>query len=140
MMKKTAAALLLGGILGAASLSYAAMSPEALRSEAIAIAKELRCPSSLNQSLLESEKPIASELKAKIYQLLEEGKTREEIFRFFAERYGEKIRYEPVKDGSTAILWLAPAALLCIFGGVAFRLQRQRRRQLTQKEGKDEQS
>lgn len=61
----------------------------------IDISKELRCPMATNQNLFESETAIASELKAQIYLMLQQGKSREQILDFMVERYGEQIRYQP---------------------------------------------
>ncbi len=84
------------------------------------ISRELRCPKSINQSLLESQAPIASELKAQIYLMLEQGHSKAEIIHFMVERYGEKIRYMPSLSGGTTLLWLAPLlfvllAILSVF-------------------------
>lgn len=57
-----------------ASTVFAAPS---IRDQAIEISKELRDPGAVNQSLYESNAPQAAELKAKIYQLLENGESRE---------------------------------------------------------------
>lgn len=90
-----------------ASASFAASS---IRDQAIEISKELRDPGAVNQSLYESNAPQAAELKAKIYQLLENGQTREDILDYFAARYGKQIRYDPPVDPWTAALWVVPAA------------------------------
>jgi cytochrome c-type biogenesis protein CcmH/NrfF len=91
-----------------ASASFAAPS---IRDQAIGISKEVRDPGAVNQSLYESNAPQAAELKAKIYQLLENGQTREDILDYFAARYGKQIRYDPPVDPWTAALWVVPAAL-----------------------------
>ena len=99
-----------------ASLSLAAVSSADIRTQAIEISKELRCPSSMTQSLYESEAPIAAELKGLIYKKLAAGESKEQILTFLSERYGEQIRYEPAMNASTAMLWLFPAFLfLTIF-------------------------
>ncbi len=90
-------------------------SSEFLAQKSVEIAKELRCPSSTNQSLYESESAIAAELKAKIYQMLENGQSKEEIFSYFAQRYGEQIRYQPEMTGSTLLLWIIP---ICLVGAI----------------------
>lgn len=122
-------------LAASAAVCVAAPAPDPvkIRSEAISLAKELRCPASLNQSLYESEKPIASELKAKIYELLREGKSREEIFAFFSERYGAQIRYEPAKNASTAVLWVFPAVMIVLFGAGGVILVNRKIKQKNQK-------
>lgn len=88
-----------------------AFSAPSLRDQAIEISKELRDPAAVNQSLYESNAPQAAELKAKIYQLLENGESRETVLEYFASRYGKQIRYDPPVDPWTAALWVVPAVL-----------------------------
>ncbi len=96
-----------------------AQSNSSLTQEAIQISKELRCPDSVNQNLFESELPQASKMKAEIFQLLKEGKTREDIFKIFAEKYGQQIRYSPEMNFSTIALWVLPGGFLLLFLGIA---------------------
>lgn len=98
----------------------------ARRKLAIELSKELRDPSSANQTLYESESAISGELKAEIYAQLAKGKTREEVLEFFAERYGDSIRYDPAMKTSTAALWAAPWLLIAIAGTAAFMRRRRR--------------
>lgn len=88
---------------------------------AIDISKELRDPSSVNFSLFESESAVAGELKAEIYAQLAKGKKKAEVIDFFAERYGDAIRYDPAMKTSTAVLWAAPWLLLALAGLVAWK-------------------
>lgn len=88
------------------------MTPQQLQQEAIAISKLIRDPAAVNQTLDESEGQVASQLKAKIYELLREGKTREEIFDYMVERYGQMVLYQPDFNAGTAPLWLAPWVVL----------------------------
>lgn len=104
----------------------AGLSGKALYDEAISISKLLRDPASVNYTLFDSESAIAGELKARIYEMLREGKSREEIFDFMVARYGEMIRYEPDFNAKTALLWAAPWAVL-IAGGVLVALRMRRR-------------
>ncbi|WP_258406358.1 cytochrome c-type biogenesis protein [Shewanella halotolerans] len=88
--------------------------PAQLKHQAIAIAAGLRCPMSTNQSLQDSQSPIANELKAEIYLQLEQGKTSDEIVDFMVARYGERIRYMPSLSAGTALLFFAPLCLLAL--------------------------
>jgi cytochrome c-type biogenesis protein CcmH len=89
------------------------------------IAKELRCPAAINQNLFESEAPIAAELKAQIYQKLQQGEDREQIINFMVQRYGERIRYQPPLTPATVVLWTAPALLVLGCGGLLLLGRRQ---------------
>ncbi|MXR69329.1 cytochrome c-type biogenesis protein CcmH [Shewanella sp. JBTF-M18] len=88
--------------------------PAQLKHQAIEIAAGLRCPMSANQSLQDSQSPIANELKAEIYLQLEQGKTSDEIVDFMVARYGERIRYMPSLSAGTALLFFAPLCLLAL--------------------------
>ncbi|MCG9965438.1 cytochrome c-type biogenesis protein CcmH [Shewanella xiamenensis] len=86
--------------------------------QAIAISKELRCPMATNQTLFESQAPIAHELKGQIFSLLEQGLKRDEVIDFMVQRYGEKIRYQPEFKTSTFALWIGPLLLLILGVGL----------------------
>ncbi|MGL5047629.1 MAG: cytochrome c-type biogenesis protein [Shewanella sp.] len=86
--------------------------------QAIEISKILRCPMATNQSLFESQAPIAHELKAQIFTLLDEGKSQQDIVDFMVQRYGEKIRYQPEFKPATLVLWLGPLLLLVLGVGI----------------------
>lgn len=118
-MKKLATALLVSMVLSAQVVA-AGLSGQELRDEAIAISKLLRCPASPNLTLYDSESSIANELKGLIYEKLRNGSTREEIYDFMVERYGEQIRYEPDLNAGTAALWAAPWIALAIGAGMVF--------------------
>lgn len=90
--------------------------------QAMDISKVLRCPMATNQSLFESQAPIAHELKAQIFSMLEQGQSQDEIIDFMVQRYGEKIRYQPEFKASTSVLWLGPLLLLVLGVGLCFAL------------------
>ena len=83
---------------------------------------ELRCPKCQNQSLADSDAPIAHDLRQKIYELLKEGKSDQEIRDYLIARYGEFITYRPAFHGSNLLLWLGPGLLLLIAMILAYRL------------------
>lgn len=92
---------------------------------------ELRCPKCQNQSLGDSNSPIATDLRAQVYRLLNEGKSDQQIKDYLVARYGEYILYRPELAGHTLMLWLAPLALLLI-GLVVVLILIKRRRSGTQ--------
>lgn len=79
-----------------------------------ALMGELRCPKCQNQNLAGSDAEIAKDLKKRTYQLMEEGKSDNEIRQYMVERYGDFISYKPPVRGSTYLLWFGPFALLMI--------------------------
>lgn len=92
-----------------------------IRDMGFEIAKELRCPTSPNQNLFDSQSRIASELKGQIFLMLEQGNSKQTIIDFMVQRYGEKMRYLPSLNSGTAFLWLTPILLVLLaISGVYF--------------------
>ena len=79
-----------------------------------ALIGELRCPKCQNQNLSGSDAPIAKDLKDRTYQLLQEGKTDNEIRDYMVERYGDFISYKPPVRSTTYLLWFGPFLLLVV--------------------------
>ncbi|WP_144211322.1 cytochrome c-type biogenesis protein [Shewanella donghaensis] len=102
-------------------------SSEEKRKLGFEIAQELRCPSSDNRSLFDSQTQIANELKGHIFKKLDEGQSKQQIINFMVARFGERIRYDPSLNSSTLALWVIPFALviLSIIGGLAWVMRQQ---------------
>jgi len=75
---------------------------------------ELRCPKCQNQNLLDSDAPIAADLRRKTRSLIGQGKSNGEIKTYMLERYGDFVLYKPRFTLATAFLWLGPFLLLGI--------------------------
>lgn len=86
---------------------------------AIDLAKQLRCPQCQNQNLVESNSPIAKDLRLEVYQQIKAGKTDEEVVSFMTHRFGDFVLYEPPLNAKTYVLWLLPLLLLIGFGIMA---------------------
>ena len=78
---------------------------------------ELRCVMCQNQSLADSDAPIAHDLRQEVFDLMREGRSDDEIKTFLVERYGEFVLYRPRFGGGTLLLWLGPVMVL--LGGIA---------------------
>lgn len=76
------------------------------------LAHGLRCLVCQNQTLAESNAPLALDMRKLIRGQLAEGKTDTEIMRFFEDRYGDFVRYDPPFKPITWLLWVGPFALL----------------------------
>jgi cytochrome c-type biogenesis protein CcmH len=87
---------------------------------------ELRCLVCQNQSLADSDAELAHDLRAEVYEMLQEGRTDAEIAEFLVARYGDFVLYKPPLKRSTYLLWFGPFLLL---GLAAFLLLRAVRRQ-----------
>ena len=69
-----------------------------------------------NQNLAESEAPLAVDMKEKIREMLEAGKTEKEIKSFLSERYSSYILYDPPVNMQNILLWLGPFIFILFLG------------------------
>ncbi|MCY3912309.1 MAG: cytochrome c-type biogenesis protein CcmH [Chloroflexi bacterium] len=72
------------------------------------IADKLDCPVCQGQSVKESNAPLAQQMRALINEKIDDGASDEEIFDFFAARYGVGILRDPPKQGLALGVWLGP--------------------------------
>ena len=75
---------------------------------------ELRCLVCQNQNLADSDADLAQDLRRETYEMLQQGKSRQEVMTFMVERYGDFVLYRPQFKSSTYLLWLGPFLLLVI--------------------------
>ena len=73
---------------------------------------ELRCLVCQNQNLADSDAPLAQDLRREIYEMMQAGRTDDEIKQFLIDRYGDFVLYMPPVKSNTLVLWLMPAVLL----------------------------
>ena len=85
---------------------------QADRTRAVELAKSLRCPQCQNQNLVESNSPIAYDLRIEVYKMVDEGKTNQQIIDTMTARFGNFVNYKPPFQWNTALLWLLPILLL----------------------------
>jgi cytochrome c-type biogenesis protein CcmH len=78
------------------------------------LAEELRCPKCQNQNLADSSAPIASDLRDKVYELMIEGETDDDIVSYLVDRYGDFVRYNPPVQKNTFFLWFGPGIMVLI--------------------------
>jgi cytochrome c-type biogenesis protein CcmH len=91
------------------------------------LADELRCLVCQNQTLADSNAPLAVDLRREIREQLQAGKSEREVKDFMVARYGDFVLYRPPFKASTAALWLGPFALLVLGAWLYFRIVRRRR-------------
>ncbi|AJQ96719.1 cytochrome c-type biogenesis protein [Gynuella sunshinyii] len=78
------------------------------------LTKELRCPKCQNQNVADSDAPISQDIRDKVYELLNDGKTDKEIVDFMIARYSEFVTYRTRLSWSTIWLYLGPVLLLTL--------------------------
>ncbi|MGX5913423.1 cytochrome c-type biogenesis protein [Aliidiomarina sp. Khilg15.8] len=89
---------------------------------------ELRCPKCQNQTIAESDAPLALDLRQRVYEMTREGHSRDEILHYMRQRYGDFVHYKPPMNATTMVLWWGPALVLVI-GVLTIVLMARRRRQ-----------
>ena len=112
--RRTCAALLLGlaAALGAGRAGAATPPSDVDADRMHALAAELRCLVCQNESLADSNAPLALDLKREIAQRVAAGDSDAQIIEFLVERYGDFVTYRPPLRAGTLLLWLGPPALL----------------------------
>lgn len=83
-----------------------------------ALAAELRCVMCQNQSIADSNAPIAHDLRLEVLRLMREGRSDAEIKQYLVERYTDFVLYQPPLRAGTWLLWAGPFLLL-LAGAVA---------------------
>ncbi|CAB3629635.1 Cytochrome c-type biogenesis protein CcmH precursor [Achromobacter spanius] len=78
------------------------------------LAHGLRCLVCQNQTLADSNAPLAQDMRKLIHAQLAEGRSDAQIMRFFEDRYGDFVRYDPPFKPITWLLWLGPFTLLAL--------------------------
>ncbi len=84
-----------------------------------ALVNELRCLVCQNQSIADSNAPLAADLRDQVRSQILAGRTDAEITDYVTARYGDFVLYRPPFKPATWLLWLGPFALLLVGLGVA---------------------
>jgi cytochrome c-type biogenesis protein CcmH len=115
-----------------ACLPAAAVQPDevlqdpAMEARARALSAELRCMVCQNQSIDDSDAPLARDLRVLLRERIAAGDSDEDVMDFLVARYGEFILLRPRFNAHTVILWVLPFAVLAGGAAVAFALYRRR--------------
>jgi len=130
-MRWTRAFLLVLSLFGASSAL--AVQPDeilpdpALETRARNLSRELRCMVCQNQSIDDSDAPLARDLRLLVRERLKAGDSDTQILDFLVARYGDFVLLKPRFTSHTALLWLLPFLVL-IVGAVALLMLRRRQR------------
>jgi cytochrome c-type biogenesis protein CcmH len=76
------------------------------------LAVELRCLVCQNQTLADSNAPLAEDLRREVREMIAKDMSDREIIDFLVQRYGDFVLYRPPWKASTTLLWLGPFLLL----------------------------
>jgi cytochrome c-type biogenesis protein CcmH len=111
------------------ALPAASQSPE-LEKRTAALAHELRCLVCQNQTLADSNAPLAVDLRNQIREQLAAGKSEQDVRDFMVARYGDFVLYRPPLKVTTLALWIGPFVFLVL--GVWLLLRRLARRRVAE--------
>ncbi len=120
-------------VLVATAFPLAAVEPNemlanpTLEARARALSKELRCMVCQNQSIDDSEAPLAHDLRLLVRERLKAGDSDAQVMDFLVARYGEFVLLKPRLSWHTALLWCLPPAVLVIGMTLALAWVRRRR-------------
>ena len=90
------------------------------------IASELRCLVCQNQTIVDSNAPLAVDLRNQIRDQLRQGRSTREIMDYMVARYGDFVLYRPPFKATTVLLWAGPLLLMLL--GLVVMVHRIRRR------------
>jgi cytochrome c-type biogenesis protein CcmH len=89
---------------------------------------ELRCLVCQNQSLVDSDAELAHDLRAEVYDMIQQGRSDAEIIDFLVNRYSDFVLYKPPLKPSTYLIWFGPFVLLAIAALLLVRALRRQRK------------
>jgi cytochrome c-type biogenesis protein CcmH len=105
------------------------LSDSTLEARARALSKTLRCMVCQNQSIDDSNAPLARDLRLLLRERLKAGESDDEVRDFLASRYGDFVLLEPRLSAHTVILWALPVLGLAL-GGITFLLASRRKNRI----------
>lgn len=108
------ASLALWLVLCLAPLAPRAAEDPALDKRVAGLAHELRCLVCQNQTLADSNAPLAVDLRNQIREQLKGGASERDVIDFMVARYGDFVLYRPPFKASTLALWIGPFLLLAL--------------------------
>lgn len=132
MTMRVLRALLLGLAL-LAPINVHAVQPDeilpdaAMEARARELSAQLRCMVCQNQSIDDSDAPLAKDLRVLVRERLKAGDSDSAIMKYLTERYGDFILLSPPFKAHTLLLWTAPLLVLLLGGGAILIAMRKRR-------------
>jgi cytochrome c-type biogenesis protein CcmH len=127
------AVVMLVAAIGHAVQPDEVLSDAAMEKRARALSAELRCLVCQNQSIDDSDAPLAKDLRVLVRERLLAGDSDKAVMAFIVDRYGDYVLLKPPVKGSTLLLWLAP--LLILLGALAYVWRAMQAKALPQRTG-----
>ncbi len=134
-MLRLLALLLLAIATAAAPAKEAAPAAQdpVLEKRVMTLAEELRCLVCQNQTLADSNAPLAEDLRNQIRERMREGNSDAQVVEYLVARYGDFVLYRPPLKATTVLLWFGPLLLLAAgFAVLLGRLLRRRSMEVTE--------
>jgi cytochrome c-type biogenesis protein CcmH len=135
-MKQIRACALALAVMAGSSAAYAVqpdeiMSDPAKESRARDLSRELRCMVCQNQSIDDSDAPLARDLRLLVRERIAAGDSDAQVLDFLVARYGEFVLLKPRLEPHTYLLWLLPPLALAGGGFALWMYNRRRSRSAT---------
>jgi cytochrome c-type biogenesis protein CcmH len=131
LLQGLAAILLLATVLGSGANAVTpdeVLKDPALEARARVLSEGLRCLVCQNQSIDDSDAPLAHDIRVLLRERIAAGDSDQAVVAYLVARYGEFILLRPRFNLHTVILWATPPAVLLIGAAVALGLMRRRSR------------
>jgi cytochrome c-type biogenesis protein CcmH len=71
-----------------------------------------------NQNLIESNSPVAKDIRLRVFELVKSGKSNQQVKDYMVDRYGEHVLYQPSLSGKNMLLWGMPIVFALSLGGL----------------------
>lgn len=86
----------------------------AIEHKTMEISKELRCLVCQNQTIADSNAPLAQDLRREVREMVKKGMNEDQVVEFMETRYGDFVRYRPAFKLSTVLLYVGPFVLMVV--------------------------
>lgn len=116
--KRKSICLLIGLMIWAALAATPVFAQQPTADEINAVAKKLSCPTCTGINVADCPTETCAQWRAKIGEMLAEGKSEQEILDYFSARYGDHVLQVPPKRGFFVLVWGLP--VIAIFAGLAW--------------------
>ncbi len=113
---------------GFAAVEYRKFDDPAQEQTYHSLISELRCLVCQNQTIADSNADLAKDLRRQVYEMLQQGNSRQQIIDFMTQRYGDFVMYRPAFNSKTAFLWLGPMIFMVIGFIMLFVISHRRRK------------